>query len=77
MGRCPLAAGREARGFGFGKGTVKLETGGTSQSPNKTLQNSVDVRVGISKFRRVAASIGPSSAMKPVQTSVAASCGFN
>ena len=77
MGRFPLTAGREVRGFGLGKGTVKFETGGTSQSPNKTLQKSVEVRVGISKLRSVEARMGPSRAIKPVQTSEAASCYHN
>jgi hypothetical protein len=77
MGCLPLAAGRDVLGFGFGNGTVKLDTAGISQSPNKMLQNNVEVRVGISKLRIVAARIGPSRAMKPVQTSAAASCHSN
>jgi hypothetical protein len=75
MGGFPLTVGRDLLGFGFGfgNGTVKFDTAGTSHNPNRILQNRVEVLVGITMFRRVAARIGPSRAMKPLQTSVAAS----
>ena len=61
-------------GFGFGNGTVKFKTAGTSQSPKRMLQKRVLVRVGMIRLRIVVARMGPSSAMKPVQTSAGASC---
>jgi hypothetical protein len=75
MGGFPLTTGRDhfGFGFGFGNGTVKFDTAGTSHNPKRILQNRVEVLVGMTMFRRVAARIGPSRAMNPSQTSGAAS----
>lgn len=69
IGASPLATGLEIFGLGLGKGTVKLETDGISQSPKRILQNNVEVREGIFIFRIVAARMGPSRAINPSQTS--------